>query len=594
MSSGGEFLHRGWEAWRAARALVDRGDGMESVAGCYVVEAWRSVAHLGSRAESSELVAWLRGREEPPLVRAEWDACAADLESRVAPDDGSWTAVELEVHLGRLAQVLSARDPWRTRALARWTRRIRGTSAVWLAAVAVVVLGGGHLWDAVATGDRWRVAFYPTARLQGEPTVEHAAELAFVWRTAAPATGIPEDGFSVRADTCLRAVDTTPVVFELDADDGARVFVDDKLVLDAWDYGQPAPLVQTLRVEPGTHHLIVEAYEAIDDAALTLNLRSEQGERLEETLLVHPGDGDPPCGVTRAKDREKEEPKKAWHADFFPSRELTGEPISAELEWITHDWGNRGPAPGVPRDGFSARFRTCLDMQASERVLVALESDDGARVYVDGSLVADTWSEGTSQASRGEVHAARGAHLIQVDYYDGGGRAALNVRLYRGAGPVGPEQIRFPEPGVDGTMCGWNVPPPPSGAPVWLVETEGESSWAPRVQASSEAVPVRWRSCLELVEPRTLELRMLGSGDASIAVGDASEQGPDDHVFALEPGVHSVVLTPGVTGVDEGLRVEVSEAQTLWSELDGRWLHAPSVERGVHHCRARAKKGRGK
>jgi PA14 domain len=56
-----------------------------------------------------------------------------------------------------------------------------------------------------------------------------------------------------------------------------------------------------------------------------------------------------------------------------------------------------------------------------------LTSDDGSRLFVDGALVIDWWSDHTYTSKSATLTLAPGPHTIVVEYYQyyGGARIAL-------------------------------------------------------------------------------------------------------------------------------------------------------------------------
>jgi hypothetical protein len=94
------------------------------------------------------------------------------------------------------------------------------------------------------------------------------SNIQFDWGNGAPASGFPADNFSVRW--------TRDVYFETGAydffirhDDGARVWVDGALIIDAW-YDQSATTHRVTRsLKRGTHRLQIEYYEHRGQASVS-------------------------------------------------------------------------------------------------------------------------------------------------------------------------------------------------------------------------------------------------------------------------------------------------------------------------------------
>ncbi|MCL5265651.1 MAG: PA14 domain-containing protein [Chloroflexi bacterium] len=84
---------------------------------------------------------------------------------------------------------------------------------------------------------------------------------------------------------------------------------------------------------------------------------------------------------------------------------------------INFDWGNGPAAPGLPADNFSARWTSTQQFNAGLYRFHTM-ADDGIRLWVDGKLVVDDWSNHSARERTGDITLAAGAHSIKVEYYD--------------------------------------------------------------------------------------------------------------------------------------------------------------------------------
>jgi len=81
------------------------------------------------------------------------------------------------------------------------------------------------------------------------------------------------------------------------------------------------------------------------------------------------------------------------------------------------------------REDFSARFTGNLNIVADGRYVFALGADDGATLFIDEALVADTGaSEGFSEARAG-VDLRAGDHSLRIEYFQGSGDAELQLAM---------------------------------------------------------------------------------------------------------------------------------------------------------------------
>ncbi len=114
----------------------------------------------------------------------------------------------------------------------------------------------------------WKGQYYANRDLSGSPLlVRNDRRIDFNWRQAAPAVGLPGDRFSARW--------TRKILFQggdyrfvVRADDGVRVFVDGKKIIDEWhDSAGKRDYVATVALS-GQKTIIVEYYENAGSALI--------------------------------------------------------------------------------------------------------------------------------------------------------------------------------------------------------------------------------------------------------------------------------------------------------------------------------------
>jgi hypothetical protein len=108
----------------------------------------------------------------------------------------------------------------------------------------------------------------------------------------------------------------------------------------------------------------------------------------------------------------------AWEPEFPATDPI----LSTTTTTIDSDWLNGSPAPTISVDGFMARF-TKTAILAAGNYTFNINGDDGTRVYVDGSIILDTWGGGTNDTT---TFISEGLHIITVEYYEGGGSAHIS------------------------------------------------------------------------------------------------------------------------------------------------------------------------
>jgi hypothetical protein len=120
-----------------------------------------------------------------------------------------------------------------------------------------------------------RAEYFPNENLSGNPAVTRVDKtINFDWGYGSPGSRLPNDHFSARWTGTIEApAETGDVVLATVEDDGARVWVDGKPLIDAWG-GHDAVTTEACTVmSPGKHQLRVEYLEEEFKASLRLQFR---------------------------------------------------------------------------------------------------------------------------------------------------------------------------------------------------------------------------------------------------------------------------------------------------------------------------------
>ena len=106
--------------------------------------------------------------------------------------------------------------------------------------------------------------------------------------------------------------------------------------------------------------------------------------------------------------------------EFFANMNLEGPPVLRRSETdVNFDWGMNNPAPGIPADQFSARWTGKLVPTVSGKYRFGAIADDGARIYLDGKLIAEDWNDHAPATITGEVTLEAGkSYDFKMDYYE--------------------------------------------------------------------------------------------------------------------------------------------------------------------------------
>lgn len=105
---------------------------------------------------------------------------------------------------------------------------------------------------------------------------------------------------------------------------------------------------------------------------------------------------------------------------------------------INYYWAGTPPnRPGVPADNFCVRWETNLTIDATDWYTFYTLRDDGMRLYIDGNLILDQWTNSSAQLQSVGVALTQGTHSIRLDYYDAGYDAVARLSINRSVGMIG-------------------------------------------------------------------------------------------------------------------------------------------------------------
>ena len=114
-------------------------------------------------------------------------------------------------------------------------------------------------------------AYYNSLDLTGTPISRVDGSVNFDWGGGSPAVGINVDGFSARWTGKIIAVESGQYTFRTYSDDGVRLWVNGKLIIDHWNDHSPAYDTGTINLVAGQAYSIrLEYYEKTGGASVAL------------------------------------------------------------------------------------------------------------------------------------------------------------------------------------------------------------------------------------------------------------------------------------------------------------------------------------
>jgi hypothetical protein len=220
--------------------------------------------------------------------------------------------------------------------------------------------------------------------------------------------------------------------------------------------------------------------------------------------------------------------------EYFGAADLTV-PLMSRLDAaVNFDWLLGAPATGIPADGFSARWSGAVTPRFTESYTFYATSDDGVRLWVNGVLIADNWSDHAPAEVSGSIKLVAGALCdIKMEYYERTGGAQAQLRW---SSPSLPKEVIPSTCLSTPPFTGGVAPPPPpqvlvNRAPVAVDDTASTN------EGVAVTVPVLANDSDPDAAPQALLVSAVGAparGSATLAGGGV--------VYLPQPGF---------TGVDQ-------------------------------------------
>ncbi|MFF1325248.1 PA14 domain-containing protein [Streptomyces chartreusis] len=114
---------------------------------------------------------------------------------------------------------------------------------------------------------------------------------------------------------------------------------------------------------------------------------------------------------------------------FFANTSFSGTPKRTDCDTaIDQNWGTNAPATGLPKDNFTVRWTLTRDFGSGGPFTFAASTQDGIRVYLDGSRKVDLWKNVSTTAKKTvDLTVPAGRHTLRIDYVNWTG--AANVKF---------------------------------------------------------------------------------------------------------------------------------------------------------------------
>ena len=151
---------------------------------------------------------------------------------------------------------------------------------------------------------------------------------------------------------------------------------------------------------------------------------------LTVTAIVGPGTG---IGLT---------------ATYFNNINFTGTTVTRIDRTVDFVWGTGSPSPSIGPDTFSARWSGQVEAESTTTYTFYTQSDDGVRLWVNGVMLVNNWTNHATVENRGTIALVAGKRYdITMEYFENAGSATARLLWSTASTPkmVVPTSRLFPQ-----------------------------------------------------------------------------------------------------------------------------------------------------
>lgn len=259
--------------------------------------------------------------------------------------------------------------------------------------------------------------YFNNTNFTGTSVSRTDAIVNFNWGNGSPAAGITGNTFSARWLGQVRAIETGNYRFQTRTDEGVRLWVNGRLLIDNWrPHSLTTNTSATIRLVAGQRYDLRMQYYDNTGAAVARLLWQRPGQTsfaaIPESQLSLPGSG--------------------LDATYYDNLDFTGATVNRVDTTVNFDWATGSPAAAIGPDSFSARWTGQIQASETGTYTFRTYSDDGVRVRINGQLIIDNWTDHAPTYNTGTIVLQAGERYdIVVEYYDNTGAALMTLEWLR-------------------------------------------------------------------------------------------------------------------------------------------------------------------
>ena len=280
-------------------------------------------------------------------------------------------------------------------------------------------LYSGRTTTTSALGDGLRAEYFDNANFTAPALTRVDATVDFDWGYGAPTATMGADLFSVRWTGQIEVPATDTYTFTTTSDDGVRLWVNGQLIIDNWTDHAPTENSGAISLSTGQRYDIrLEFYENGGGAVARLLWSSPA---IPRTVV-------PKAQLYSSRTATTSVVGDGLRAEYFDNADFTAPALTRVDATVDFDWGYGAPTVTMGADLFSVRWTGQIEVPATDTYTFSTTSDDGVRLWVNGQLLIDNWTDHAPTENSGAITLSAGQRYdIRLEFYENGGGAVARL-----------------------------------------------------------------------------------------------------------------------------------------------------------------------
>lgn len=236
-------------------------------------------------------------------------------------------------------------------------------------------------------------------------------KIDFFWGIYPPANEVRDDEtYSVRWTGKIRPFHSEEYTFYIVRDNGVRLWIDNKLIIDKWDSETSYNDTGKIVLEAGKFYDIkLEYFNNIGNGVVKLEWSSKStGKSVVPPVCLYPSE---------AKSYESNLPGKGIGLayEYFENDNLTNFKEKGIDSVIDFNWGVGSPSKSISKDqNYSIRWKGYIQAPYDEDYVFYVTYDDGASLWVDRQLMVDKWNVSEINTVKSKAIALKAGQKVEI------------------------------------------------------------------------------------------------------------------------------------------------------------------------------------